>query len=787
MSPEEQKKMATEEPEENEEAIRVTVRFRPTNQRESALNLPTCISFPSNSQVKMTNNPDLKFSFDRVFPMESDQKEVYEATAKPIINAVLKGFNGTVFAYGQTGSGKTHTMQGPDLENTEMQGIIPRMVFQIFDGIYGADQHIEFLVKVSILEIYQERLRDLIDIKKDNLKIHEDKARGVFVSDITELYVQSEHEIFEAMKLGNANRTVASTAMNADSSRSHMVFVLTVQQKNLRNGSQKVSKLYLVDLAGSEKISKTEVSGKQLEEAKQINLSLSVLGRVIFALTENNPFVPYRDSKLTRMLQESLGGNAKTALVVTCSPSQFNEAETLSTLRFGSRAKMIKNKATVNQERSAEELQRMLDAANRKMSHMKLVIGQLQGVLEAHGIEIPEFDKTLASKSTKGGGTADIAMPVSDDIPEEMNDLKNELAAKVDEVLDLRQNYEEALKSISQLEEKVVAVQHNAAEFEAERESLAYEREELTATIEKCKADLEMQKADIESMKFDRKLQREKISELEKKAEKAPLGDLLKKPPSARTAEDVDDDAALQITMQHLREYEESSQEPSRLLLVHLRDYQQSKIALKGELVMMRKQNDDVRKQLYSDLESNVKWDNERADLLRHLEDAQQKVIKLELRLAEESEKNNDLQEKVKDGDRPLKRKVSQLDKNLEQLTVMYHKLVSQNSGLKVECQVNEKKINRKEQRIQQLERNLREAKNKYEKLLTQCANLTAAMDVMGRARQVGDRSRRSTNIVRPLKGGKQPAESLGDKETLWRPRTPEAEPAMEAVVETEE
>eukprot|EP00397_Hematodinium_sp_SG-2012_P003389 GEMP01003397.1.p1 GENE.GEMP01003397.1~~GEMP01003397.1.p1 ORF type:complete len:820 (+),score=149.34 GEMP01003397.1:289-2748(+) len=751
------------------ESIRVTVRFRPQNEKEAAMESGACMTFPSDSQVKMQCAPDVNFAYDRVFTMTSHQKEVYEYAAKPIIKAVLKGFNGTIFAYGQTSSGKTFTMQGPDLESTELQGIIPRMVFQIFDGIYNADDHIEFLVKVSILEIYQERLRDLLDVKKDNLKIHEDKTRGVFIGDITELYVQSEPEIFEAMKMGNSNRTVAYTNMNADSSRSHMVFILTVEQKNLHDRSVKVGKLYLVDLAGSEKVSKTEVSGKQLEEAKNINMSLSVLGRVIYALTESNPYVPYRDSKLTRMLQESLGGNSKTSLIVTCSPALYNEAETMSTLRFGQRAKMIKNKAQVNQERSAEELQIALDAANRKINNMRLQIQQLASVLEANGMEVPAFDKAQAMKASAAAaglvpasGGADAGGPDASDMLDEMQDLKNELAENAEQVTELRRNNEESLKIIRQLEEKITESQNKATELNSEREAVAYEKEELTATMEKLKADLSTRDAEIESMQFDKKLQKEKIAEIERKAKNRPAA-FLKAPPSTLPAEEVDDDAALHLTLQAIRDLDNdpSDDDGMKTLLRHLRDYQQAKIALKGEVDMVRQQNENIRKQLYSDQESNVKWENERSDLLRHLEQTQQKVIKLELHLAEESEKNNDLQEKLKDGDRPLKRKVSQLDKNLEQLTVMYHKLVSQNSGLKVECQVNEKKIHRKEQRIQQLERNLREAKNKYEKLLTQCANLTAAMDVMGRARQVGgsDRAqaiRRATNIVRPLKGGKQ-------------------------------
>ncbi|CAK0859215.1 unnamed protein product, partial [Prorocentrum cordatum] len=283
------------------------------------------------------------FAFDRVFPPEASQEDVYDYAARPTVNSVLRGFNGTVFAYGQTSSGKTYTMEGPDIQDKVLQGVIPRMVWSVFDGICHADEHIEFLVKVSIVEIYNERIRDLLDPNKDNLTIHEDKLRGVFIGEVTETYVGSEQEIFELMRNGQVNRATAVTNMNEHSSRSHLVFMLTIEQRNLLNRSVKLGKLHLVDLAGSEKVAKTGASGDRLDEAKNINRSLSALGNVINALTDKSyTHVPYRDSKLTRVLQESLGGNSKTSLIITCSPSNFNEQETASTLRFGQRAKMIR-------------------------------------------------------------------------------------------------------------------------------------------------------------------------------------------------------------------------------------------------------------------------------------------------------------------------------------------------------------------------------------------------------------------------------------------------------------
>lgn len=256
----------------------------------------------------------------------------------------MDGFNGTIFTYGQTASGKTHTMQGPDIEDLELQGIIPRMVRTVFNRIETASENIEFTVKVSMIEIYNERIRDLLDPSKDNLKVHEEKGKGVYVGDVTETYVAEELEVYDIMKLGNKNRAISATNMNEESSRSHSIFILTLTQNNLDDLSCKTGRLYLVDLAGSEKIAKTGATGQTLDEAKKINQSLTTLGKVITALTDKkSSHVPYRESKLTRILSESLGGNSRTCLVITCSPSPYNELETVSTLRFGTRARNIKN------------------------------------------------------------------------------------------------------------------------------------------------------------------------------------------------------------------------------------------------------------------------------------------------------------------------------------------------------------------------------------------------------------------------------------------------------------
>lgn len=246
------------------------------------------------------------------------------------------------------------------------------MVRTIFNRIETASENIEFTVKISMCEIYNERIKDLMDPAKDNLKIHEEKAKGVYIQDITEIYCSEEQEIYALMKQGNSNRAVTATNMNDVSSRSHALFILTITMDNRDDGSCKVGKLFLVDLAGSEKISKTGAQGQVLEEAKKINQSLTTLGKVIVALTDKKvSHIPYRESKLTRILSESLGGNSKTLLIITCSPHPFNDAETLSTLRFGSRARNIKNAPKVNKEYTVPELKRLLEKSEEKIEALK--------------------------------------------------------------------------------------------------------------------------------------------------------------------------------------------------------------------------------------------------------------------------------------------------------------------------------------------------------------------------------------------------------------------------------
>ncbi|KAL0005825.1 hypothetical protein SO802_013386 [Lithocarpus litseifolius] len=333
--------------------ITVCARFRPLSSKERRDHGDgVCIRCIDTETfiLKDEKEEDIIFSFDRVFCEKSGQAEVYEFLVLPIVRDAINGINGTIITYGQTGAGKTYSIEGPGILECgeQKKGILPRVVDGIFEHIKSdkmAKYSIKFLTELSSL------LRDLFDLSKDNIQIKESKIQGILLSGATEMSIMDPAEALQSLSTGIANRAVGETQMNMASSRSHCIYIFTVQQELTGDKGMKTGKLVLVDLAGSEKVEKTGAEGRALEEAKMINKSLSALGNVINALTCGSGranHIPYRDSKLTRILQDALGGNSRTALLCCCSPSVSNASESLSTLRFGARAKHIKASPRVN-------------------------------------------------------------------------------------------------------------------------------------------------------------------------------------------------------------------------------------------------------------------------------------------------------------------------------------------------------------------------------------------------------------------------------------------------------
>ncbi|XP_058486835.1 kinesin-like protein KIF21B isoform X2 [Solea solea] len=381
--------------------VKVALRIRPQMAKEKIEGCHVC-TMVTRGEPQVLLGKDKAFTYDYVFDLDSEQNNIYQACVYKLIEGCFEGYNATVFAYGQTGSGKTYTMgTGFDMSLSQLeQGIIPRAVHQLFEGIQNrrlqaqedGTQAPEFKVSAQFLELYNEEVLDLFDgtrdpesrNRKSNIKIHEDANGSIYTTGVTSRLVQSEEELLQCLKLGALSRTTASTQMNAQSSRSHAIFTIylcqmRVCQQPLMNGGGEngevngvesnpiaqpeyetlMAKFHFVDLAGSERLKRTGATGERAREGISINCGLLALGNVISALgdqSKKSGHVPYRDSKLTRLLQDSLGGNSRTVMIACVSPSDRDFMETLNTLKYANRARNIKNKVVVNQDKTSQQI-----------------------------------------------------------------------------------------------------------------------------------------------------------------------------------------------------------------------------------------------------------------------------------------------------------------------------------------------------------------------------------------------------------------------------------------------
>ncbi|XP_044137996.1 kinesin-like protein KIF1B isoform X13 [Bufo gargarizans] len=368
-------------------SVKVAVRVRPFNSRELGKDSKCIIQMQGNStsiiNPKNPKEPAKSFSFDYSYwshtspddPCFASQSRVYNDIGKEMLEHAFEGYNVCIFAYGQTGAGKSYTMMGKQEET--QAGIIPQLCEELFEKINcNNTDEVSFSVEVSYMEIYCERVRDLLNPKnKGNLRVREHPLLGPYVEDLSKLAVTSYTDIADLMDAGNKARTVAATNMNETSSRSHAVFTIVFTQRKLdietNLSTEKVSKISLVDLAGSERADSTGAKGTRLKEGANINKSLTTLGKVISALAEvskkkkKSDFIPYRDSVLTWLLRENLGGNSRTAMVAALSPADINYDETLSTLRYADRAKQIKCNAIINEDPNAKLVRELKDEVTR--------------------------------------------------------------------------------------------------------------------------------------------------------------------------------------------------------------------------------------------------------------------------------------------------------------------------------------------------------------------------------------------------------------------------------------
>uniref|UniRef100_A0A8C7RQQ8 Kinesin family member 4 n=1 Tax=Oncorhynchus mykiss TaxID=8022 RepID=A0A8C7RQQ8_ONCMY len=521
--------------------VRVALRCRPLVTKEINEGCQTCLTFvPGDPQVIV--GIEKAFTYDYVFDPTTEQEEVFNSAVSPLLCGLFKGYHATVLAYGQTGSGKTFSMGGTYTsaqENEPTVGVIPRVVRMIFQE---REKHTdcEFSLAVSYLEVY---ILDLLcpSVSKDKpstINIREDPKEGIKIVGLTEREVFSANEMVGCLELGNSARTVGSTAMNAASSRSHAIFTITLEQSD-----NVVSKLHLVDLAGSERQKKTKAEGDRLKEGISINRGLLSLGNVISALgdeSKKGTFVPYRDSKLTRLLQDSLGGNSHTLMIACVSPADSNIEETINTLRYADRARKIKNKPVVNVDPRAAEMKRLKQQVqelqvmllhargvevgslhtlslnswryyhDRHMCHTLSLYTQTEQANEKLQSKLQELKQHAASvdKDSTEGFTTQHALRQAQ-MSKELIELNNILALKEEFVRKMCQND-------SHLEPMQTEHQNNIKSLQTSVGSLQKEKEDLILVLHSAKKDVNQAKLSEQRRKRLQELEGQ-ITDMKKK------------------------------------------------------------------------------------------------------------------------------------------------------------------------------------------------------------------------------------------------------------------------------
>ncbi|XP_030768697.1 kinesin-like protein KIF1B isoform X3 [Rhinopithecus roxellana] len=476
-------------------SVKVAVRVRPFNSRETSKESKCIIQMQGNStSIINPKNPKeapKSFSFDYSYwshtspedPCFASQNRVYNDIGKEMLLHAFEGYNVCIFAYGQTGAGKSYTMMGKQEES--QAGIIPQLCEELFEKINdNCNEEMSYSVEVSYMEIYCERVRDLLNPKnKGNLRVREHPLLGPYVEDLSKLAVTSYTDIADLMDAGNKARTVAATNMNETSSRSHAVFTIVFTQKKHDNetnlSTEKVSKISLVDLAGSERADSTGAKGTRLKEGANINKSLTTLGKVISALAEvskkkkKTDFIPYRDSVLTWLLRENLGGNSRTAMVAALSPADINYDETLSTLRYADRAKQIKCNAVINEDPNAKLVRELKEEVTR-----------LKDLLRAQGLgDIIDIDPLIDDYSGSGSKSSMGSLTSSPSSCSLNSQVGLTSVTSIQERIMSTPGGEEAIERLKESEKIIAELNETWEEKLRKTEAIRMEREALLAEM----------------------------------------------------------------------------------------------------------------------------------------------------------------------------------------------------------------------------------------------------------------------------------------------------------------
>ena len=537
---------SNQNPNNDEENITCYVRCRPLNQRELELGA-NCIDISKDKRSITLKNYDNSYTYDKIFPAETDQKTIFNEIGLPLVKKFLSGYNSTIFAYGQTGTGKTHTIIGP-LEslfddNNDNFGLIPNILNFLFNNKEEATniiresskekaEKIDYSLSCACIEIYQEHLIDLLSsnnntFEKDDdvLKIREDPKKGMYIENLTELEISSAKKAKEALISGFKNRHVASTSMNRESSRSHLIYTLFLISSFEMDGGliiTRTSRLHLVDLAGSERQKYTNTQGVRIKEAGNINKSLSILGNVINAVIEFNEgktkFVPFRDSKLTYYLKDSIGGNSKTVIIGNISQSYIQMNETQSTLNFIQRAKMIKNKTKIIEnvndtvkllqseikslKQANEELTKKINELTKENEENKKNMENLAKKFKSNNRKSRDLEDKIRQelvsefRKNKGGSTTDKTASTEHDMEGELqnyssfvskNDLK-QLFDKINHVLSFEEEINENFKfldmnNVSSIENFLVQKEIYSNEVRNQIDEIVNNKKEIFAEL----------------------------------------------------------------------------------------------------------------------------------------------------------------------------------------------------------------------------------------------------------------------------------------------------------------
>ena len=509
------------------ECVKVAIRVRPMNKREKEQNSRLCVQVDKDNNtvsVISDKNESKTFPFDYVYPMETTQREVYDQVAFPIVDSIFQGYNGTIFAYGQTGCGKTFTMMGI-ITDPQLRGVIPNAFDHIFGFIKTEGESRKFFLRCSFVEIYNEEVRDLLGNKDKKLDIREDPKKGTFLKDLTYVTIKNPADIDKSLDTGNKNRHVGATSMNDQSSRSHSLFTvyLEIEEKGENNNSRiKSGKLNLVDLAGSERVGKTNATGQTFDEGKKINLSLTALGSVIDALSQNRKYIPYKDSKLTRLLADSLGGNTKTVMFANISPASYNYDETLGTLRYASRAKLIKNAPVVNEDPKDALLRKYeeeIKALKEKLANGCNINDILEEVSEesddGDDAEVEEENKQIVKNFKKKKSVYLGDDPEKIALMAKIAELEKNLIDNVKlEDAEVREGEEKLNKN--ELAKRIKEQEEKNKQFKEYREKQMKENEEIENKMKKLQ---EQKEKEEELLKNDANKLQEKIKELNSEIE----------------------------------------------------------------------------------------------------------------------------------------------------------------------------------------------------------------------------------------------------------------------------